>query len=83
MPPEVYHLDGTRATRNPTVEEIADRLDSYRGLAPPADGGSSMEVRYLERLAETWGALHGHRVSDKGTPPPEVRFDNFNQLRLQ
>lgn len=69
---EVYHLDGTCATRNPTVEEIADRLDSYRGLAPPADGGSSMEVRYLERLAETWGALHGHPwLYERDEPPSD------------
>jgi len=62
---EVYHPDGSVATRNPTIAELNARCERLRQT------GNLDEVRYLESLAAfAREMLHGHEEVPT-TPPSE------------
>eukprot|EP00933_Yihiella_yeosuensis_P046918 TRINITY_DN4253_c0_g3_i1.p1 TRINITY_DN4253_c0_g3~~TRINITY_DN4253_c0_g3_i1.p1 ORF type:complete len:797 (+),score=205.33 TRINITY_DN4253_c0_g3_i1:341-2392(+) len=53
---EVYHPDGIRAVRNPTLEEITTRRDKLREArkARRCDVGTSALLRRMERIYAAW-----------------------------
>uniref|UniRef100_A0A7S4Q9M4 Uncharacterized protein n=1 Tax=Alexandrium monilatum TaxID=311494 RepID=A0A7S4Q9M4_9DINO len=61
---EVYHPDGTRAVRNPTLREVEEQCQRHRA------GGGGPLLDLLERMAAAYAQTHGGEPS---AGPPTMR----------
>ncbi|CAJ1347665.1 unnamed protein product [Effrenium voratum] len=53
---EVYHPSGTRAWRNPTTEELQQRVEQFRRAAGHCDAVAQAFAKRLAQICEAWEA---------------------------